>query len=365
LYCFDHFYTSQDASLVVYRINRAGVKTTNESNKKGVQMKIMIKILKWTGIVLVLLFVGLIVFVQLSWNKTFDAPYPEIVASIDSAVIARGKHLVFGPAHCATCHVPMDKIAEVEAGLEMPLIGGWELEIPPGTFRAPNITPDMETGIGNLSDGEIARTLRYSVNSKHNIVFPFMPFQELSDDDLTAIISYLRSQEPVNNFVEPSKPTFLGKAVLAFGLIVPEGPKSTPPKSVAIDSTIAYGAYLAGSVANCVGCHTKRDAKTGAFVGAPYAGGLHMPPDELTKGYAFVSPNLTPHKETGIMAAWDESAFVNRFRVGRVYPESPMPWGAFSRMTDLELKALYRYLQSLDPVEERVDKIVFAPGEAL
>lgn len=40
-----------------------------------------------------------------------------------------------------------------------------------------------------------------------------------------------------------------------------------------------------------------------------------------------------------------------------------MPWATYARMDDLELKAVYRYLQSLDPVENNIEKIVFAPGE--
>jgi mono/diheme cytochrome c family protein len=326
-------------------------------------MKNVIKVLKWAGLALVILLVGLFVFVQLTWDKKYDAPYPDITASTDSAVIERGKYLALGPAHCITCHVPMDKVKDAEDGIVMPLSGGWELSIPPGTFRAPNITPDMETGIGKMTDGEIARSLRYSVNRNNGHVFPFMPFQELSDDDLTAIISFLRVQEPVKHKVEPSELTFLGKALVAFGMIKPEGPKNTPPKSVVIDSSIAYGSYLANRVANCNGCHTERDFKTGAFVGAPLAGGTHFLPDAFSEGYSFITPNLTPDKETGIMANWDESTFINRMRAGRVHKGSPMPYGAFSRMDDLELKAIYRYLQSLDPVNNKIEKIVFAPGE--
>ena len=56
-------------------------------------------------------------YVQLSWDKVYDAPYPEISASTDPTLIARGKYLVFGPARCATCHVQMDKIFEVDKGL--------------------------------------------------------------------------------------------------------------------------------------------------------------------------------------------------------------------------------------------------------
>jgi mono/diheme cytochrome c family protein len=324
-------------------------------------MKIALRILA----VIVLIIAGLVIFIQFTWEKKFDAPYPEIQASTDPEVIERGRYLAFGPAHCGTCHVPMDKIMEVENGLEIPLSGGWELTIPPGTFRGANITPDEETGIGKYSDGEIARVLRHSVHVNNTCVMPFMPFTDMSDEDLTAIISFLRTQAPIKNNMKKSEVNFLGKAVMAFGLIKPTGPNGTPPKSVKIDTTVEYGKYMANSVANCVGCHTIRDMKTGEFTGVPFAGGGVFPPDEFSKGYGFVTPNLTPDKETGVIAFWDESTFVNRFKNGRVHEGTPMPWGAFSRINDLELKAIFRYLKSLEPVKLSVPKTVFAPGEKL
>lgn len=308
----------------------------------------------------------LFAYIQLSWNKKFDAPYPDIKASADSAVIARGRYLAYGPAHCATCHMPMDKIAHVETtGEQLPLSGGWELDIPPGIFRAPNITPDMETGIGKLTDGEIARIMRYMVGPDGRCIMPFMPFAEMSDADLTAVISFLRSQPPVKHEVKRSEYKFLGKAVMAFGLIKPEGAKATPPASVVMDSTAGYGKYLANYVTNCVGCHTNRDMKTGAFLGEPFAGGAAFPPDAFSEGRAFVAPNITPHKGTGVMTDWSEEAFISRFRAGRLQKGSPMPWGSFSRINDLELKAIYRYLMSLEPVNNPVPQTVFPPGAKL
>ncbi len=323
-------------------------------------MNKIIQIILAAIVLLIALFAS---YVQFSWDKVYDAPYPEISASTDPALIARGKYLVFGPARCATCHVPMDKIVEVDKGLEIPLSGGWELTIPAGTFRAPNITPDKETGIGNLSDQELARIMRYSVGNNGRVIFPFMPFQEMSGEDLTAVISYLRSQQPVKHEVERSKFTFLGKVLSTFGLVPPVQPNSPPPESVAIDATIEYGAYLANSVSDCAGCHTQRDQKTGEPIGAPSAGGWYLPAGIQSNGFSFVTPNLTPDEETGIMAGWNETAFISRFRAGRIYAGSPMPWGAFSRMNEVELKAIYRYLKSLDPVSNKIEKVVYAPGE--
>jgi mono/diheme cytochrome c family protein len=328
---------------------------------KPTTMKLLLKILAGLAALIAIL----VIYIQLSWDKKYDAPYPEIKASTDSAVIARGKYLAYGPAHCGTCHVPMNKIMDVENGEIIPLSGGWELAIPPGTFRAPNITPDEETGIGKLTDGELSRTLRYMVGSDGRCIMPFMPFAEMSDEDLTAVISFLRTQPPVKNEVKRSEFTFLGKAVTAFGMIKPEGTKGTPPKSVVMDTTVEYGNYLANYVANCVGCHTDRDMKTGAFIGERFAGGLFMAPDAFSEGKSFMTPNLTPHVGTGVMAEWTEDAFAARMKAGRVHSGSPMPWGAFSRINDMELRAIYRYLQSLKPVANKIEKTVFAAGEKL
>jgi mono/diheme cytochrome c family protein len=314
---------------------------------------------------LALLIIGFIIFVFAAWDKRFDSPMPDFKASKDSAIIARGKYLAYGPAHCATCHVPPTRFGDTEKGMQIPLSGGWEINIPPGTFRAPNLTPDMETGIGKLTDGQIARALRHSVRDNGRILFPFMPFQNMCDDDVIAVISFLRSQEPVSHYVEPSKYKFLGKALLAIGAMTPVEPNGTPYKSVNKDSSAIYGSYLANSVANCVGCHTQRDLKTGKFTGKPFAGGMQIPggADSLSLGFGFMTPNLTPDEETGVMAQWNESSFINRFRAGRVHKGSPMPWGTFARMDDLDLKALYRYLHSLKPVKNKISKTVFKPGE--
>lgn len=329
-------------------------------------MKKILKILKWTAIAVVVLVAGFYLFVQLAGNKKFDAPYPDIQASSDSAIIARGKYLAYGPAHCASCHMPMDKFKDVENGLRPPLSGGWEESVPGfGTFRAPNLTPDMETGIGKRTDAELARSIRYMVNHEGRILFPFMATQGMSDADLTAVISFLRSQSPVNHKVEPTKPGFLAKALVAFGLFKPEGPKEQPPKMVQADSTAQYGEYLAYHIGNCKGCHTEMDMNTGEFIGKDFAGKGMFPPNFMSQGYSFMSPNLTPDEKTGVMVNWSESDFIERFRAGRLHEGSPMPWGAFSRMHDTDLKALYRFFISLEPTRNKVDKTVFEPGEKL
>lgn len=326
-------------------------------------MKKVFKVLGIIVLVLVLIIVGTGIYVNFGYDKRYnDTPYPDIHASKDSATIAWGKYLVNGPAHCAVCHAANGMQMEVDAGKEVPLVGGWELNIPPGVFRSRNLTSDKETGIGNLTDGEIARTLRYNVDHNGKVILPVMPFQDMSDYDMTAVISYLRTLAPVKHYVEPSTLTFLGKAVYLF-TFKPRIPEKPPVKKAERDSTVEYGKYLATCVANCYGCHTDRDLKTGGFTGKPFAGGFHMPADSNSEGYAFITPNLTPDKETGRLADWTEMTFVNRFHQGRVQKGSPMPWGPFSRMDEVDIKAIYRYLQTVDPVKNKVEKVAFAPNE--
>jgi len=318
-------------------------------------MKNFLRILKGLGIGILILVVGFVIFVYARANRKYDAPYPEIKASLDSSLIARGEYLMYGPAHCVECHAPVSELPKVMVGEKVPMSGGMDFVLPPGTVHAPNITPDEETGIGAFTDGEIARTLRYGVKRDGSPLIDFMPFYHISDEDLTAIVSYLRYSTPVKNKRPANEWNFMGKAILALGLIKPMGDGIIPP-TPARDSTAAYGKYLAESVANCRGCHTERDMMTGAYVGIEYAGNqqfeIYDDKGNIIKGKHIVTPNLTTDTETGRIALWPKEAFINRFRAGAVIPGTPMPWGAYKTMTDVDLIAIYKYLHSLEPIAQ-------------
>lgn len=316
------------------------------------------KILKWTGLILLFLIVGITIITLLNQNKTFEAPLPAIKASTDSAVLARGKYLVYGPAHCADCHAKPGTEELVNSGAEVDLPGGFTFALPIGNIHVPNITPDEETGIGNLSDETIARSLRYGVGHDGRALFDFMPFYNISDADLTAIVSYIRTIKPVKNEVPKNKMNPLGMLLKAF-VIKPVGPNGTPPQTVQPDTTVEYGRYMAMSVANCVGCHTNRDLKTGAFIGEPFAGGFKMESVIDPEHFECITPNITPDKETGRMYGWSEEQFRKRIRDGKLIKHSPMAWGPFSRMSDLEIKAIYKFLQTVKPVHNKIEQTVY------
>ncbi len=304
-------------------------------------MKKFVKVLKWTGISIVVLVLLLAATVALLQNRKFDAPYPDIAALTDSAVIARGKSLVLGPAHCVNCHGPQNADELMKQGKEVPLHGGYKWDLPFGAIYARNITPDKATGIGNRTDKELARVLRYGVHADGRAVLDFMPFHDMSDEDLTAVISYLRAQKPVVNKVPDHQLNVMGKIVKAF-MVKPIGPSGPVPKSVQRDTSIAYGRYLVLNVANCNGCHTQR-GMTGEYTGAMLAGGNTF--TEPGK------PDLTPPNISGDSASrllgWKEQHFIKRFRMGKVFEHSHMPWTAYGNMSDEELTAIFRFLKSV------------------
>jgi mono/diheme cytochrome c family protein len=310
------------------------------------------KIFKWTGIIIASILLLVTVTVAMRQNLTYEAPYPAIKATTDTALIARGKYLVFGPAHCANCHGAKGSWERVEKGEEVALSGGNKFDLPIGDVYVRNITPDVETGIGRLTDAEVARMLRYGVRPDGTAVLPFMPFHNVSDEDLTAIISYLRSQKPVKNKIPENSVNVLGMVVKAF-MLKPTGPTGEVPKAVKKDTSAAYGKYLAMSVANCYGCHTNRDMMTGAFIGEPFAGGMTMESSYEPEKYYFITPNLTPDS-TGRLFGWSQDLFIKRFRKGKLLPGTHMPWGPFSRMSDDELKAIYNFLKTVKPVKNAI-----------
>jgi len=305
-------------------------------------MRRLKKILKWTGIVLLLLISGLLATVYSRQNMKFDRPYPAVKSSTDSTMIMKGRSLVFGAGHCADCHSKGNTDSLLKLGIDPALIGGNEFKIPLGSIYTKNITPDPETGIGKYTDAEIARALRYGVHPDGTVVYAFMPFHNTSDEDLAAIISYLRAQKPVVHEVPKHSLNLLGKVVKAF-LVKPVGPTEDVPVSVKADTTAAYGSYVANSVANCRGCHTERDM-TGGFTGEPFAGGMEIE--------GFITPNLTPDSSSRLFG-WSQKNFLDRFRMGKAIPNSPMPWNSFKRMSDTELIAIYKYLQTVKPVKTK------------
>ena len=310
----------------------------------------MRKALLVIGCVLLVVIAGGAVFVGARQHLTFDAPYPDVVASTDSAIVERGHYIVRNLAPCASCHGdPAQRAANLK-GDEVALVGGYEFAIPPGKFYTRNLTPDSATGLGAVSDKAIARALRYGVGHDGRALLPFMEMQGLADDDLQAVVSYLRTQPAVNRRVPDHHYTMLGKVIKATVLAKPVGPSATPPAHAPRGASVETGHYLVESVALCWACHTERSQVTGALTG-PRFGGTTGFTETDDPAHSWSPPNITSDPETGRLGKMTEDQFVARFRQGRILPGSPMPWQAFSRMNEEDLRAIYQYLKSVPAVK--------------
>lgn len=327
------------------------------------------KILLWVLGTLISVVLVIVVYAQITWDKKYDVPYPALHASTDSAVIARGRYLVYGPAHCSNCHVAsFDEMVRADKGELLPLKGGVVFPMGPlGTISPANLTPDKETGIGRWTDGQIFRLLRHGIKHDGTSTLPaLMPFQNMSDEDLVAIVSYLRSMEPVHNFVPDPQYTFFGKIIRAYfpafkPILNPKPATEVPEKT----ATKERGEYLARYVANCYACHTNHDPATFEFIGPEFAGGAEFEPMPGLGDQTLWtrSPNITPHPDGALAKFPTPQDWITRFRQGRVVESSPMHWGPFSRMSDSDLVSLWKFLQSLPPTEHHVGETVFRKAE--
>ncbi len=118
-----------------------------------------------------------------------------------------GKYLVT-MASCNHCHTPAEK-GEPVAGMDY--AGGAEINLPFGTIRSANITPDIQTGIGAWTkEIFIAKFKAYDpalhgykdVNpGEFNSIMPWSMYAGMTEEDLGAIYDYLRTLKPIRNQV--------------------------------------------------------------------------------------------------------------------------------------------------------------------
>src|SRR6478736_5386908 len=153
-------------------------------------MKTTLKVL---GIVLAIICIFLL-YVQFTYEQKFEPHAVTFKSSSDSAIVERGKYLVNSVAHCYECHMP-DSL--LKKGATAPMLGGYEFKLPFGTIHTPNITPDPETGIGSYTDAQLYNALKNNIGHSGRALVGFMSFNNMGDEDVMAIISYLRTMEPV------------------------------------------------------------------------------------------------------------------------------------------------------------------------
>lgn len=271
---------------------------------------------------------------------------------------ARGEYLVENVATCFHCHSepdPADPSGGIKAGMKG---AGWELPIPElGHVVAPNITQDVETGIGGWTDDEIARAIQEGVNKSGAALFPVMPylnFRDLDDEDLASIVVYLRTIPAVKHQLARTQLIF-PLSLLVKTMPVPlasHDPKPAPVRATAVDR----GEYLVKKLADCSGCHSPADDQGQPLPGMAFSGGGEFP-DIFNRheGKPFHSLNITTDP-SGI-AHYDEALFVQTIRTGLAGGRAlnpVMPYSYYRRMTDDDLKDVFAFLQAQPKVQHRV-----------
>ncbi|RMF35419.1 MAG: cytochrome C [Alphaproteobacteria bacterium] len=131
----------------------------------------------------------------------YGPPLGEVPDVPRSDKVAYGEYLA-RIGHCIECHTPMDR---GRRDFSRTGAGGQVFEGPWGVSVAANLTPDSETGLGAWSDAEIKRAISEGISHdgrKLNPPMPFGYFRNISEEDLDALVAYLRSLKPVHNRVQ-------------------------------------------------------------------------------------------------------------------------------------------------------------------
>jgi len=288
------------------------------------------RVLKWAGRALVVLLAAAALLLAFGWlrtqqglARTYVVADPPLQVSRDADALARGAHL-FATRGCADCHGDDARGRVVfEAGPVMKIVG-------------PNLTPGGV--LEGVTPDRIAAAIRHGVKPDGRAMV-FMPSQEfagMADSDVAALVAFLQSQPASGNDPGRSEIRPLGRVLYALGRLpllpaedIDHAPRQRAEPVVA--ASAEYGAYLAEG---CKGCHG------GTLAGQHVPGTPPSFPD---------ARNLTP---TGL-GAWSREDFHRALRQGK-RPDGTaiatfMPWQAYSKMTDVELDALWTYLRQLPP----------------
>ncbi len=298
--------------------------------------------LKWIGALLAglltlipvaMLVLALIGFYKL--NQRFDDPVAEIQVAGTAAQIARGEKLA---NICVSCHTPGSQLplsgSNFAAKFDFPLFG---------TLYAPNLTPTGD--IQDWTDGEVIRAIREGVhkNGRSLLIMPSADFRNMSDEDIQALVAYLRSQPATGGPTPKNQFNILGAIFMNLSdFRTAQAPVShvTAPQT----GTPNYGKYLV-DILGCRDCH-------GDQLQGRVENGQPGPP---------AGPNLTL-----IIPHWTEEEFMAFFNTGTMpggsqvpiltlnsgFSEPRMPWPVVRAVTsDDDLKDMYTYLHALPPVE--------------
>jgi mono/diheme cytochrome c family protein len=259
----------------------------------------------------------------------------------------RGQYLAEHLLQCFICHSERDWDQPGAPPIESRKGAGVVLsEKGERRIVAPNITPDVATGAGAWSDDMLARAIREGIGHDGRALYWGMWYQSfaaLSDEDLAAVVVYVRSIPAVRNELPATRlpaDEQLENAAYPKPITAPvPGPPPGDP--------LARGKYLVG-LADCAGCHT---SWYGSRNPGLLAGGNH-----ITRGtHAAFSTNITRHASgTG----YPTETFIMVMHTGKGGSLSPvMPWAAFRGLRDDDLAAIHAALGGVQPVAHYIGNV--------
>ncbi len=312
------------------------------------------KLLRILGIVLlvfVLLGAGAFTFINYRGIPKYKVEKIDYQAKSSPEIVARGKKLT--AMLCAQCH--LNRQTGKLTGQVM-----LEADSEFGMIYSPNITQDQMHGIGTWTDSELLYLLRTGIKRDGQYVPPYMAkLNHMADADVNAIIAFLRSDDP---WVEAnathdrsSQPSFLAKFLSHVAWTPMEMPQQEIPMPDPEDK-LALGRYLAINL-ECFSCHSA-SFRTNDYVNPEKSKGFFGGGNALEnkEGLEIISSNLTPHP-TGI-GEWSEEKFIKVLRSGVKGNEPALryPMLPYPQLTEQEASAIYTYLQTLDPIDQLIER---------
>src|SRR5258708_11952360 len=177
-----------------------------------------------------------------------SAPVPNLTIAGTPAQIQRGQAI--DSSFCSACH---SKTAHLTGDMDI----GKDFPIPVGSFVSSNLTPAGQ--LSRWSNGEIFRAIRNGIDAEGHwlTIMSYTNAGKLSDDDIKALIAYLRAQPAAGTATANPPDRFsllgvilLGAAMLPRGKTVFTGVITSPHKR----STDEYGEYISWYL-DCRECH--------------------------------------------------------------------------------------------------------------
>jgi mono/diheme cytochrome c family protein len=303
------------------------------------------KLLIGLALLALIVVIGVPGYLYAAFPKT--RPAPAMTAPRTPEAIARGKYLSEGMTGCIACHSPIDESRPgdfPQSGLEYAgRVFGRDAGFP-GIIVAPNLTPDPDTGIGRWTDGEVVRAIREGVSRDGRPLFPFMnygSYRAFSDEDVLAIVAYLRTQTPVRRDN--------GTTVLDFpvGMMIRTAPRPLDGPAAGLPPAGVERGRALLQITMCGECHTPRDDRGNPLPGRDLVGGNPFPGPW---GVVY-SANITSHPAAGI-GAFSPDDLKRVFREGKNRAGRDlwvMPWSITKNMSDADLDALIAALREVPP----------------